>query len=146
MERKIVLIKKEVGDIALIMQSLIALLNPFKWNFVIITYLTNELADYLEAPVPYLIGVSTTIWSQIMYMKEYGEDIIIFDLETQERKFIPKMDIPELPRPYGDDLLNGLKDILYRKQKRMTQLRDELSQLFGHFSADKQEEQFWADA
>jgi hypothetical protein len=113
---------------------------------VIITYLTNELVDYLEAPVPYLIGVSTTIWSQIMYMKEYGEDIIIFDLETQERKFIPKMDIPELPRPYGDDLLNGLKDILYRKQKRMTQLRDELSQLFGHFSADKQEEQFWADA
>jgi hypothetical protein len=82
LEKKIVLIKKEIGEIALIMQSLITLLNPFKWNFVIITYLTNELADYLEAPVPYLIGVSTQIWQQIMYMKEYGEDIIIFDLET----------------------------------------------------------------
>lgn len=126
LEKKIVLIKKEIGEIALIMQSLIALLTPFKWNFVIITYLTNELIDYLEAPFPYLIGVSTTIWSQIMYMKEYGEEIIIFDLESQERKFIPKLDIPELPRPYGDDLLNGLKDVLYRKEKRMHQLREEL--------------------
>jgi hypothetical protein len=63
LEKKIVLIKKEIGEIALIMQSLIALLTPFRWNFVIITYLTNELIDYLEAPFPYLIGVSTTIWS-----------------------------------------------------------------------------------
>lgn len=62
LEKKIVLIKKEVGEIALIMQSLIALLNPFKWNHVIITYVTNELAELLEAPVPYLIGVSTTTW------------------------------------------------------------------------------------
>lgn len=63
LERKIVLIKKDVGDIALIMQSLIALLNPFNWSFIIITYLTNDLVEYLEAPVPYLIGVSSSTWS-----------------------------------------------------------------------------------
>ena len=63
-----------------------------------------------------------------MHVKEYPEDIIIFDLETQERKFIPKFDIPELPKPFGDDLLAGLKDVLYRKEKRMFQLREELQQ------------------
>lgn len=147
MEKKIVLIKKEIGDIAIIMQSLIALMNPFTWNFVIITYLTAELADYLEAPVPYLIGVSQNIWQQLMYTKEYGEDIIIFDLETQERKFIPKFDGPDLPKPYGDDLLNGLKDVLYRKEKRLNQLRKELKDhKTAHFSLEMQEEQFWADA
>ena len=74
------LIKKDIGDIALIMQSLIALLNPFTWNFVIITYLTPELVDMLDAPVPFLIGVSTDTWDQICSIKEFPDDIIIFDL------------------------------------------------------------------
>lgn len=112
LERKIVLIKEEIGDIALIMQSLITLLNPFKWNFVIITYLTPDLVDYLDAPVPYLIGVSKSTWDEIGQIKEYPEDIIIFDLETQERKFIPKFDIPELPTPFGDELLASFKELI----------------------------------
>jgi hypothetical protein len=62
LERKIVLIKKEVGDIAVIMQSLITLLKPFKWNFITITYLTSDLAEYLDAPLPYLVGVSSQTW------------------------------------------------------------------------------------
>jgi len=77
-----VLIKKDVGDIGLIMQSLITLLIPFEWSFVIITYLTSDLVDYLEAPVPYLIGVSSSTWSKIGTIKEFPDDIIIFDLET----------------------------------------------------------------
>jgi len=62
LERKIVLIKNNVGDIAVLMQSLITLLKPFEWNFITITYLTSDLAEYLDAPLPYLIGVSTQTW------------------------------------------------------------------------------------
>jgi hypothetical protein len=65
LERKIVLIKNQIGDIALIMQALISLLNPFQWHFTIITYLTEDMVDFLEAPVPYLIGVSSHTWEQI---------------------------------------------------------------------------------
>ena len=65
LERKIVLIKKEIGDIALIMQSLITLLSPFSWNFVVITYLTRELMDMLDAPFPFLIGISSDTWEHI---------------------------------------------------------------------------------
>ena len=107
LERKVVLIKKDIGDIAVIMQSLIALLNPFTWNYVIITYLTPELVDMLDCPVSFLIGVSAETWDQICTFKEFPDDIIIFDLETQERKFIPKLDLPELPGPYGAELLAG---------------------------------------
>ncbi len=53
------IIKEEIGDIALIMQALITLLKPFSWHFTIITYLTEEMVDFLEAPVPFLIGVSS---------------------------------------------------------------------------------------
>ena len=82
LERKIVLIKREIGDIALIMQSLITLLSPFQWHFTIITYLTRELVDMLDAPFPFMIGVSWATWDSICLTKDYAEEIFIFDLES----------------------------------------------------------------
>lgn len=41
----------------------------------------------MEAPVPFLIGVSKKTWDEIGQIKEYPNDIVIFDLESQERKF-----------------------------------------------------------
>ena len=99
LERKIVLIKDDIGDIALIMQSLITLLNPFQWHFTIITYLTRDLVDMLDAPFPFLIGVSTAMWDEICTLKDYPEEIIIFDLDSQERRVIPKFELPVLPSP-----------------------------------------------
>jgi hypothetical protein len=40
------------------------------------------MVDFLEAPVPYLIGVSSHTWEQIGQIKEYPPEIVIFDLET----------------------------------------------------------------
>jgi hypothetical protein len=65
LERKIVLIKNNVGDIAIIMQALIQLLNPFTWHHTLITYITEEMVDLLEAPVPYLIGMSSQTWENL---------------------------------------------------------------------------------
>ena len=126
MERKIVLIKDDIGDIALIMQSLITLISPFQWCFTIITYLTRELVDMLDAPFPFMIGVSTATWEDICTLKDYPEDIYIFDLDSQERRFIPKYEIPDLPQPYGDDLLAGLKDVMDKKDRRLEALRAEI--------------------
>lgn len=84
LERKIVLIKENFGDIALIMESLVSLMNPLKWNFVFITYLTPKLVECLEAPFPYIIGVSRKVWDDWCVMREYPDDIIIFDIDNQE--------------------------------------------------------------
>lgn len=40
------------------------------------------MVEFFEAPVPFLIGVSKKTWEMIGSIKEYPEDIIIFDLET----------------------------------------------------------------
>ena len=82
LERKIVLIKDKIGDIALIMESLVELLTPLKWNFVFITYLSPQLVEILEAPFPYIIGVSRDVWLKHCVMKELPEDVIIFDLNN----------------------------------------------------------------
>jgi hypothetical protein len=78
------------------------------------------MVDFLEAPVPYLIGVSSHTWEQIGQIKEYPPEIVIFDLETQERKITPTFnDLPELPKPYGSDLLSEFREIINRKERRL---------------------------
>ena len=81
LERKIILIKEQFGDIALIMESLTSLLNPLKWNFVFITYLTPNLIECLEAPFPYIIGISKKIWEDCCQIREFPDDIIIYDID-----------------------------------------------------------------
>ena len=85
LERKIILIKDNFGDLAVIMESLVSLLNPLKWTFVFITYLTPKTVECLEAPFPYIIGVSRKIWEDQCMMREFTDDIIIFDIDNQEK-------------------------------------------------------------
>ena len=80
----------------------------------------------LDAPFPFLIGVSTATWEEICSLKDYPEEIFVFDMESQERKF--KCDVPDLPQPYGDDLLAGLKDVMEKKDRRLEALRAEIKQ------------------
>lgn len=138
LERKVVLIKRDVGDIAVIMQALIALMNPFTWHFTTITYLTADMVEFLEAPVPYLIGVSTHTWEHIARVMEYPDDIIIFDLESQERrKFLSSAnDLPPLPHPYGEELLAEFRDIINRKERWPQMLRREKPSLSRAESED----------
>lgn len=148
LERKIVLIKNDIGNIALIMQSLIALLNPFQWCFSIITYLTRDLVDMLDAPFPFIIGVSTSTWEDICTLKDFPEELYVFDLESQGRRNIQRFEIPELPQPQGDSLLAGLKDIMEKKDHRLESIRKEQRQekLKQRKLDERFDDYFWADA
>jgi hypothetical protein len=84
LERKIILVKENFGDIAIIMESLVTLISPLKWNFVFITYLTPNLVECIEAPFPYIIGISRKIWEYSCVMREFPDDIIIYDIDNQE--------------------------------------------------------------
>jgi hypothetical protein len=63
LERKIVLIKSNFGDIAVIMESLVSL-------------------ECLDAPFPYIIGVSRKVWEDHCVMREFPDDVIIFDIDN----------------------------------------------------------------
>ena len=97
LERKIVLIKENFGDIAVIMESLVSLLYPLKWNFVFITYLTPKLVECLDAPFPYLIGVSKQVWIDHCVTREFPDDVILFDVDRQEKLNWVREELPSLP-------------------------------------------------
>lgn len=62
LEKKIIIIKEDVSDIALIIQGLLTLFQPFKWGYTIINSLPAGMAEALESPMPFLIGIQRSVW------------------------------------------------------------------------------------
>jgi len=117
LERKLVLIKESCGDIAIIMESLVGLLYPLKWNFVFISYLAPHLVECLDAPFPYVIGVSRKVWLDHCVTREYSEDVVIFDIDRQEKLNSLKEELPGLPEPQASILLRSLRELLDMRER-----------------------------
>ncbi|CDW85806.1 UNKNOWN [Stylonychia lemnae] len=143
LERKIILIKENFGDIALIMESLVSLLNPLKWNFVFITYLTPQLVECLEAPFPYIIGVSKKVYLEQCQMRELPDDIIKFDIDNQELLNQVREELPPLPQPQANVLQRSLKDMLDIKERFIETIQENAT---NKVTKDKLEEYYWAYA
>ncbi len=143
LERKIVLIKDAFGDIAVIMESLVQLLSPLKWNFVFITYLTPKLVECLDAPFPYLIGVSRTVWEDHCVMREYSEDVIVFDIDNQERLNWCREEMPPLPQPQANILERQLRELLDMKDRYTENI---MAGNVQDMTRDKVDEYYWAYA
>jgi hypothetical protein len=65
LEKNVILIQESTYHSAIIIESLLCLLTPFQWNLLQISYLTLQSAEYIEAPVPYIMGISKPIWDYL---------------------------------------------------------------------------------
>jgi hypothetical protein len=65
LEKKVILIKKDISDIAILMQTLITLLLPFKWNYPLITNLPSSMIEAIDSPQPFLMAVQTDMWEKV---------------------------------------------------------------------------------
>jgi DENN (AEX-3) domain len=52
------------------------------------------MQEYLDAPVPFIIGVPRKVWESMGY-KSYESDLIIYDLDN--KYFIKSLSLPILP-------------------------------------------------
>jgi hypothetical protein len=57
LEKKVIFIKDDVSDVAILMQTLIVLLAPFKWCYSLITDLPTNLIEALESPQPFFVAI-----------------------------------------------------------------------------------------
>jgi len=57
MERSVVVICSDLGALSAAMLSLLPLLRPFRWQGMFCPVLPDELHDFLDSPVPLLVGV-----------------------------------------------------------------------------------------
>ena len=68
-ERKIIIVNADVGTCASLMQTMLTLLYPLRWSCALLSSLSPSLVDYLDAPFPFLVGVSKKLWNEIFYQQ-----------------------------------------------------------------------------
>eukprot|EP01044_Picomonas_judraskeda_P004072 COSAG03_NODE_351_length_8724_cov_2.576348_4_plen_434_part_00 len=108
-EQRVVLLSEERETLTMVAQAALLLLFPFcEWPHALITVLPTSLADYLHAPVPYLIGleveseddfVATGLWK--------GADCTCFDLRADKVTFHPRQPPPDIPEHQAAKLLQA---------------------------------------
>lgn len=94
------MISRDIKNNACIIESLLELLRPLnKSVFLNISYLKQEMIDYIDSPVPYVIGISETIWNKVFMRKwnEVSDDTVYFVIDTA--LLTSKIDLPNNPEP-----------------------------------------------
>lgn len=58
---------------ALIIEFLLELISPLnKTVFTNISYIKPEMIDYLDTPLPFMIGISTMLWNKIIMSTKWS--------------------------------------------------------------------------
>lgn len=91
LERKVVVCCKRLRFLSALVLSLPPLLRPFLYQSVIIPMLPQTLPHLLEAPVPYVIGVTHIPEDTII-----SDDVVIINVEKDSYK--STLPVPTLPR------------------------------------------------
>ena len=100
LEKKIVLISKNKSLLTQVAFSLISLIYPFHYQNIIIPILPDILKDYLDAPVPYIIGVND------YEPRETHQDLICVKID--EDSYTSFVSLPPLPSKAGEILKKKL--------------------------------------
>ena len=127
LEKKILLVRDQYSDNAVIIESLLMLLSPLynialitlhsQWTFVNISYLSYSMLDYIDAPMPFIMGVPRSIWKDIKRQRSDNipSDIIIFDLD--KNKLTCNEQVPDLPPKAAESVYATMLSIMDEKER-----------------------------
>ncbi|CAI2364368.1 unnamed protein product [Moneuplotes crassus] len=109
LERKIIIITSDTSTNSIVIEILLSLLYPMKWNLPIVSVLSEATFDYLDAPMPYIMGISEENWEEIKAQRwdSLEDDIFIVNIETN--KITVKEPLPPLPPTFSDVLEKTLE-------------------------------------
>lgn len=93
-ERRILITSSKLSTLTACVHASAALLYPMYWQHIYIPTLPPHLLDYCGAPMPYLIGVHSSLMEQV----NAGalEDVVIFNMDTNYLE-TPFQDLDILP-------------------------------------------------
>lgn len=92
LEKQIVVICPNLGILSAVVLSLIPMIRPFEWQSLLLPVLPKAMLDFLEAPVPFIVGiqhktndVSSKI-SNIIRVNVYKDQVKAFSLPQLPRQ------------------------------------------------------------
>ncbi|KAM3846040.1 DENN domain-containing protein 1C [Vipera latastei] len=111
-ERRILLTSSKLSTLTACVQASSSLLYPMYWQHIFIPALPPHLLDYCCAPMPYLIGVHTSLMESVR--TKALEDVVILSIDSNTMES-PFQDLENLP----SDVVSLLKFQL-KKQSAAT--------------------------
>ncbi|KAE8620162.1 hypothetical protein XENTR_v10010126 [Xenopus tropicalis] len=119
-ERRILITSSKLSTLTACVHASAALLYPMYWQHIYIPTLPPHLLDYCSAPMPYLIGVHSSLMEKVNIKSL--EDVVIFNVDTNNLE-TPFKDLDNLP-PHVVSLLK------LRLKKQCAVMGDGLSHVF----------------
>mmetsp|Transcript_40573 Transcript_40573/g.39112 ORF Transcript_40573/g.39112 Transcript_40573/m.39112 type:complete len:323 (+) Transcript_40573:611-1579(+) len=111
LEKRVILISKSYECNAIVIEYLLDLIAPLNSSvFNNISFLMAEMIDYLDSPMPFIIGISSDLWHKIYETKwhEISDDTIAFDIDTEVFKM--KLNSIDCPEPQTSSLVKSLME------------------------------------
>jgi hypothetical protein len=84
LERRIVFVSSNIGYLSACVLSIVPLLRPFIWQGTYVPVLPNTLREYLQAPVPYIMGVHESPHKMTEFRRSLDPATIVVLIDTNE--------------------------------------------------------------
>ncbi|KAL2533250.1 DENN (AEX-3) domain-containing protein [Abeliophyllum distichum] len=91
LEKQIVVVCSNLGILCASVLSIIPLIRPYQWQSLLMPVLPNDMLDFLDAPVPYIVGVKTKT-------TEVQSKLANVTLVDANKNQVKSPTIPQLPR------------------------------------------------
>ncbi|KAK9715695.1 hypothetical protein RND81_06G183000 [Saponaria officinalis] len=99
LEKQIVFVCSNLGILSASVLSLLPLIRPYQWQSLLMPVLPNDMLDFLDAPVPYVVGVQNKT-SEVQ--SKLSSAVIVEICKNQ----VKASSLPQLPK--HSDLLSSL--------------------------------------
>ncbi|XP_062148031.1 uncharacterized protein LOC133856974 [Alnus glutinosa] len=91
LEKQIVVVCSNLGILSASVLSIIPLIRPYQWQSLLMPILPNDMLDFLDAPVPYIVGVK----NKTNEVQSKLTNVILVDVNKNQVK---SPSIPQLPQ------------------------------------------------
>ena len=140
LEQKILFVSDNLQEIGYTIESLISLISPLKWQGTIIPILSEEIIQYIQCFIPFIIGIHEKLYLKAKELVDANESIYVVFLNKKsievigitnkkiDKKQLNKLIIP-LPEEYSDYLTIELKQ-LKKEELKGNELDEKLREIF----------------
>lgn len=100
LEKQIVVACSNLGILCASVLSVIPLIQPYRWQSLLMTVLPNDMLEFLDAPVPYIVGIK----NMPSEVQSKFTNVIVVDANRNQ---VTSPTIPQLPRQ--KELISSLR-------------------------------------
>eukprot|EP00753_Platysulcus_tardus_P001451 PLAT11347.1.p1 GENE.PLAT11347.1~~PLAT11347.1.p1 ORF type:complete len:1413 (-),score=578.96 PLAT11347.1:162-4400(-) len=98
LEQKLLLHSSQLSLLSAVAESLTSLIYPLRWSHVYVPLLPQQLQDYVQVPLPFIVGTSTRCadgWRQLGLLDD--EELIVVDIDQGSVQGRLLRQLPRLP-------------------------------------------------